>query len=273
MASDPWISQPRRDHRARLRLFCFPYAGGGASLFRTWPQELGPEIELCAVQLPGRENRLGESLYTRLAPLVEAAAEALRPYLDLPFAFFGHSMGALISFELARCLRDQGQGGPFHLCLSGCRAAQLPDPGPPIHELPEGEFVAELRRLSGTPNAVLEHAELMQLLMPVLRADFAVCETYLYQPGDPLSCGISAFGGLGDEDIRPDEIAAWKAQTRGAFTVRMVPGGHLFLHSVPQLILPAVARDLLASLSLPSSTVAVCRDEEAAALPGPRQTG
>jgi medium-chain acyl-[acyl-carrier-protein] hydrolase len=248
MASDPWIARPRPNARARLRLFCFPYAGGGASLFRTWPQELAAEIEVCAVQPPGREHRLIEAPFTRLAPLVEALAEVLQPYFTVPFAFFGHSMGALISFELARCLRDQGGEGPMHLFVSGCRAPQLPDPDPPIHELPEDEFVAELVHLKGTPEGVMKDKELMELLLPVLRADFAICEKYLYQPGEPLDCPISAFGGLEDEEIGWDGVAAWEEQTRGAFTLRMVPGGHFFLHNARQLVLPAVAQELRAYL-------------------------
>lgn len=244
MRMNSWVTCPRPNPRAYLRLFCFPYAGGAASAFCTWSDDLPRGVEVCPIQLPGRESRLGEPPFTRLAPLVQALAPAIRPYLDKPFAFFGHSMGATISFELARQLRQQDDPGPVHLFVSGSRAPQIPDPDPPIHHLPEAEFVEELRRFNGTPELVLQNAELMQLFLPLLRADLALHEAYTYTADEPLDCPISAFGGLEDEEVSRDELAAWRDQTRGAFTLRIFPGDHFFLRSARALLLWAVSQDL-----------------------------
>jgi surfactin synthase thioesterase subunit len=225
-------------------MFCFPYAGGGASAYRGWAAAMPPDLEVCPVQLPGRESRLREPAYERPEPLVLALAEVLQPHLDLPFVFFGHSMGALISFELARELRRRGGPMPLHLFVSARRAPQLPAREEPIHDLPEPEFVAKLRELNGTPEEVLQHAELMRLLMPVLRADFAVNEAYTFQPEEPFAAGISAFGGLGDEEVKREDLALWSEHTRGPFRLRMLPGDHFFLHAGRDLVTESVARDL-----------------------------
>ncbi|MDB4894666.1 MAG: beta-ketoacyl synthase, partial [Firmicutes bacterium] len=146
-----WFVPHRQSPRARLRLYCFPYAGGGASLFRTWGQFLPETIAVVGVQLPGRESRLQEPAFHRLEPMVAALTAALRWHADLPFAFFGHSMGALIGFEVARSLRRQQLPGPVHLIASGAAAPQIPRREPPIHGLSDGAFLAELHRLGGTP--------------------------------------------------------------------------------------------------------------------------
>ena len=244
----PWILCTNRRPDARLRLFCFPYAGGGAGIFRTWSDALPPTVEVCAVQLPGREWRIRETPFNDLIPLVQTLVPVLRPYFDIPFTFFGHSMGALIGFELARRLSTHEGRGPVHLFVSGCRAPQLPDPGPPIHALPRAAFVSELRRLNGTPEEVLGNLELMQLLLPTLRADFALCETYVYSPQLPLDSSISAFGGLQDAEVSHEELALWREQTRSSFTLRLFPGDHFFLHNVLSLMLQAVSQDLTSLL-------------------------
>jgi medium-chain acyl-[acyl-carrier-protein] hydrolase len=226
-------------------MFCFPYAGGGASAYRTWAASLPNDIEVCPVQLPGRESRLREKPFERPEPLIQELTDALEPHFaGLPFVFFGHSMGAMIGFELSRELRRRGKTLPLHLFVSGRRAAQLPPRDEPIHELPEPEFIAKLRELNGTPEEVLQHAELMKLLIPVLRADFAVNETYHYTQEEPFDFGISAFGGLGDKEVLRDDLALWKDQTRGRFRLRMLPGDHFFLHGTKDMITEAVARDL-----------------------------
>jgi medium-chain acyl-[acyl-carrier-protein] hydrolase len=241
---DPWIVRPKPNPQAHLRLFCFPYAGGGALVFRTWPDDLPPDVEVCAVQLPGRESRLKEPLFTRLSPLVQTLSHVLEPHLDVPFAFFGHSVGTLVSFELARQFRRQNAPGPVHLFVSGRWAPQLPDPYPPIHQLPESEFVEELRRFNGTPELVLQHAELMALLLPILRADFEINETYVYTAGEPLDCPISAYGGLQDARASREGLEGWRVHTRGDFVLRVFPGDHFFLHSARSLVLQTLSREL-----------------------------
>jgi medium-chain acyl-[acyl-carrier-protein] hydrolase len=213
-------------------------------MFRTWPDDLPPDIEVCPVQLPGRESRLKEPPFTRLKHLVQTLVPLLCPYLSIPFAFFGHSMGALISFELARQLRRRSGLSPVHLFVSGRPAPPIPAPDPPIHELPESAFVEELRRLNGTPESVLQNPELMQLVLPILRADFALSETFVYSTEDPLDCPISAFGGLQDGEVSHNDLAAWREQTHSSFTLRIFPGNHFFLQSARALILSAVSQEL-----------------------------
>ena len=225
-------------------MFCFPYAGGGASVYRGWGASLPNDLEVCPVQLPGRESRLREPAFTDIDVLVPAVADALDPYMNLPFVLFGHSMGAAIAFELARELRRRGRPQPLHLFVSGRRAPHLPAREEPIHALPEAEFLAKLRELNGTPEEVLQHEELMKLLLPILRADFGVNEKYEPTPGEPLEAGISALGGIGDKDVTREDVEAWKEHTRGRFRSRMFPGDHFFIQGNKDLVLEAVARDL-----------------------------
>jgi medium-chain acyl-[acyl-carrier-protein] hydrolase len=225
-------------------LFCFPYAGGAASVFRNWSDGLPADVELCPVQLPGRGTRLTEPPYSRLSLLVEALAEAILPLLDKPFAFFGHSLGSLVSFELARELRAKHQARPVRLFVSAGPAPQIPHRGLPIHNLPEREFAAELRRLNGTPDELLDHRELMDIVIPSLRADFALYESYRYSAGPPLDCPISTFGGLSDQKVSHRDLEAWRDQTTVSFSIRMFPGDHFFLKTTQPLLLRALSQEL-----------------------------
>ncbi|MGD9251959.1 MAG: thioesterase II family protein [Desulfobacterales bacterium] len=245
MRNDVWIKRSGQDAQTSFRLFCFPFAGGGASFYRTWPERLRPDIEICAIQLPGREERLAETPFDRLASLVDVLVDVLYPYMDFPFAFFGHSLGSLISFELTRRLRRQKAPCPLQLFVSGSRAPQIPDPDPPIHQLPDAEFIAALRRFNGTPSAVLDNPELMELFLPLLRSDIRLYETYLYDHEDPLDCPISAFGGLEDKEVSSEELAAWRDQTRKRFRMQIFPGDHFFLNGqASNGLLEAISGDI-----------------------------
>ncbi|MEM7759326.1 MAG: thioesterase II family protein [Cyanobacteria bacterium P01_A01_bin.40] len=248
-SSKSWTICPKPNARAKLRLFCFHYAGGGAASFRNWSDNLPSSVEVHFVELPGRGFRLTERAFQSLDPLVIAIADALHHNLDKPFAFFGHSMGGLICFELARLLRKKYSLNPIHLFVSAHRAPQLPDPDPPIYNLPEPEFLEELRDLEGTPQEVLENAELMQLLLPTLRADFTVVDTYNYTAEAPLDCPITAFGGLQDREVSYEELKAWQEQTTAAFSLHMLPGNHFFIHSARSLLLKHICQDLDLSAS------------------------
>jgi medium-chain acyl-[acyl-carrier-protein] hydrolase len=219
---------------------------------------LPPEIESCAVQPPGRENRIRERPHTRLSELVAAAAEGLRPHLEKPFAFFGHSMGALVSFELARRLQAEEGPRPVHLFVSACRAPQLPDPHPPVHGFSDSEFLQEVRRrYDAIPAAVSENAELLQLLLPTLRADFEAFETYRYSDGPPLACPITCFGGVGDHEVTQGELQDWRSQTSAPFRLRMHPGGHFFLQAAERPLLDELAAELTAAIAGPAPTPAM----------------
>ena len=242
--ASPWFTIPANE-RAKIRLFCFPYAGGTSLLFRSWANALGPSIAVCPAHLPGRERRLIEKPYTSAQSLVEAAAEAIIPHLNLPFAFFGHSMGALISFELARHLRRLHLPAPVHLFLSGRGAPQSGIRDTVTYNLPAKEFAEELRRLNGTPREVLENQELMELMSPLLRADFEVCQTYNYTPEPALDSSITAFGGLSDHDITAEMSGAWREQTTRSFRLCMLAGDHFFVHSAQQQILNIISQALV----------------------------
>src|SRR5947209_8297212 len=240
MRTASWII--RTKSQPHLRLFCFPYAGGGASIFRLWSEKLPSQVEVCPIYLPGRENRLKEPLFTHLAPLVQTLAHALHPFMDIPFAFFGHSMGALISFELARHLHRIHYPGPAQLFVSAHRAPQLPDTNAALHDLPDPALIDALSRLGGTPQAILQHTELMNVMLPILRADLTLCEMYVYTAQPPLDCPIAVFGGKQDSMISTQELQEWRNQTRSAFTLYMLPGDHFFLFSQQNLLLGTLSR-------------------------------
>jgi len=242
--SNSWVTYPAVKPHAPLRLFCFHYAGGNALSFRTWLDRLPPNVEGCLVELPGRGMRLLEPSFTRLEPLITALHQALLPSLTKPFALFGHSMGALVSFELARSLRRAQHPFPLHLFVSGQRSPQIPDPDHPIHALPESEFLNELRRYNGTPEEVLNNAELIQLFLPTLRADFAVIETYHYTHEPPLACPISALGGLQDWKNNFASLEAWQDQTQATFDLKMFPGDHFFIYSAQSQVLQHLCNGL-----------------------------
>ena len=242
---DTWVQRRKPNPYARLRLFGFPYAGGGVAIFRAWAERLPGDIEVCAVQLPGRDGRMREGLFTDLPALVEATADGLRPWLNRPYAFFGHSMGALIAFEVARRLRQLGEPLPVHLLVSARRAPQIPNPDPLLHRLPEPDFVDQLRwRYNGIPQAILTEPELMQLFLPILRADFTVVETYRYLHQAPLDCPITAFGGLQDDRVSHADLEAWQELTRDTCRVHMLSGDHFFLQSAQAQLLQLVAQHL-----------------------------
>jgi surfactin synthase thioesterase subunit len=235
----PWLILGKPNRKIRLRLFCFPYAGGGASIFRQWQKNMPEGVEVCPVQLPGRENRITEPPFTRLSFLVDAMVEALDPYFDVPFAFFGHSIGAKIAFELTRELRRKNAFQPVHFFVSGSRPPHIPEPRP-LHMLPEREFIKELRRYSGTPEAVMRSRDLMEMYLPILRADFSIDETYVYYEDNPLDCPISAFGGNEDKEANREELDAWRQHTTGPFTLQMFQGDHFFLKSSQPLLLDSI---------------------------------
>jgi surfactin synthase thioesterase subunit/glycosyltransferase involved in cell wall biosynthesis len=231
---------PGADSARGLRLFWFPHAGGGTALAGL----VGDLPNICAVRLPGRESRLAEAPFERMEPLVEALAGAIQPYLSQPFAFFGHSMGAAVAFELSRLLRRRGHPLPKLLIASAARAPQYrrnyaPPPAPS-----DSQFLEELRRLEGIPDEVLDRPASMQAILPALKADTAVYRNYVYAEDAPLACPIRAYGGLEDPNVRREHLEAWAEQTTASFGVRLFSGGHFYLQARPWEIRAALEEDL-----------------------------
>ncbi|CAN5459488.1 alpha/beta fold hydrolase [soil metagenome] len=241
-----WFLRPRPMTAPRIRLFCFPYAGGSASLFHQWPARAPADVELLAVQYPGRATRLREAPLTSLDALLDGLEQAIMPLLDRPFAFFGHSMGATVAYELTRRLESSQQALPAFLFLSGRSAPQLPPVKPPIHALPDHEFVEALRNFNGTPVELLEHEELMLMMMPTLRADFQLLETWSHRERAPLDIPISVFGGLDDQSVPLENLDAWAACTSHKLKRHLFPGDHFFLHQQSDGMLNIIGRALSA---------------------------
>lgn len=240
-----WVTYPRPRPRARVRLFCFPYAGGGASIFRHWAETMPGEIELCPIQLPGREERLQEERLANLSSLVDALLPWLRDHLDKPFAFFGHSMGAMIGYEVARQLQTQQEAEPVHLFVSSRSAPHLVDPAASLRDLPAPMFMDELQRLYGAvPDIIRQHADLQEVFLPLLRADVTLLETHTYVPGEPLNCPITALGGEQDPSATPSALAAWREHTRGGFEQHIFPGDHFYINHRWEALTEIIVRAL-----------------------------
>ncbi|MBP0020475.1 MAG: thioesterase [Cyanobacteria bacterium SBLK] len=240
---NPWINCCTPNPRAQLRLFCFPYAGGNAAIFRDWHRELPSTLEVCPVELPGRSSRMREPLPRDMPSLIEALGEGLRPYVDRPYVLFGHSFGALVAFEFARYCRDRYDRQPHCLLVSGRQAPHFPDPSP-IHALPEEEFIQELKRLNGTPQEILENSDMMQLLVPILRGDLEIDETYEIKAEPPLEIPIAAFGGDRDPEASKIQLQAWSQHGKNDFSLQMFPGDHFFINTERSLLLQALSQKL-----------------------------
>jgi len=247
-----WFHCGRTLNQIKLKMFCFPYAGGTASVFSKWADLLPLTVQLISVELPGRGPRLKEPPYLKMSSLVDDLAGEIRPLLDKPFVFFGHSMGAIIAFELARLLRLRRGREPEALFVSGRRAPQIPNNEPVTYDLPTGEFIEELSKLDGTPREVLEHKELMEMMIPLLRADFQLIQTYNFAHDAPLRYPVTAYGGIQDQYITRDMILPWREQTSSRFALHMLPGDHFFIRSSQTQLLRILAHELREIIACPS---------------------
>jgi medium-chain acyl-[acyl-carrier-protein] hydrolase len=229
--STPWLRKSDVRPDARLRLFCFPYAGGNSSMYRGWAGRLPPGVGLCPVLLPGREERLADAPLAELNALADAVTLGLHGVMDRPFALFGHSLGALLAFEVARRLVARGGRLPALIYASGCEAPTHRLRTAPLTGLDTPAFLARLKALGGTPEMILAHPDLMKLMLPMLRADFAASETYRFVHGDPLPIPLVALVGTEDPEVEIDRAADWKARTSEQFRMHRLPGDHFFVTS------------------------------------------
>ncbi|MBN8583053.1 MAG: thioesterase [Anaerolineae bacterium] len=238
---DRWFVCPRPNPKAELRLFLFPYAGGTPTVFSKWFAEFPDHIETSIVHYPGRGSRFNESPIKEITALVEEINQAILPILDKPFIFFGHSFGGILAFELAHRLNPQ----PQILFVSACGAPHIPNPNLPIHSLPDPEFIRSLHNLDGLPAEVVGNLELMQLLLPILRADFEAFENYQYTSNEHrLACPIIAFGGSDDSHVDRARLDAWAHHTDGNFKTNFFFGDHFFINTARQSVITSMKAEI-----------------------------
>jgi medium-chain acyl-[acyl-carrier-protein] hydrolase len=226
-----WVTCPFPQPEAALRMFCFPFAGGGASIYRGWGKLFGSTVEVCPIQLPGRENRFSEPAFKEVQTLAQALASQLQLYSDKPFVMYGHSMGALVAFELTRVLQANGMAMPEALILGAHRAAHLPRTRETLYNLDDKTFIERLQRFGGFPEEVLASADLLQFLMPTLKADFTLCDTYVYTEQEPLNCPIHIFSGAADPEAPPAVMEDWRQHSSVDAHMHVFQAGHFFIRS------------------------------------------
>ncbi len=236
---------PKMANRNALRLFCLPYAGGTVRTYREWINHAPAGIKVLPIQLPGREKRILETPFVRMGALVDTLIDLLAPeFAQGPFALFGHSMGGKIAFELARTLEQETKFQPTQLFVSGIGAPQLNERLPQVHHLNDAALIDELRRVNGTPEEILSNRELMEVVLPFIRADYTISETWRYQPGEPLRCPLTVFGGTEDPDANLHELLAWRELTRAEFDCKVFPGDHFFINHQGRLLMREIERVL-----------------------------
>lgn len=246
-----WITCPNPQPSARVRLFCLPFAGGGASIYRGWAKDLEPSIEVCPIQLPGRENRFSETAHQSVQTLAPAIANQLQFYLDKPYLIYGHSMGALLTFEVLRILQQKGQVMPEVAILGAHRAAHLPPKRKPMSTLDDASFIAKLTTFGGFPDEVLQSKELLQFVLPTLRADFAVCDGYQFTPSSALDCSLVLIAGSHDQEVNPQDMLAWQTHTLHPARLVTLDAGHFFLKTHPQAVFDVIKQSARHCTTLP----------------------
>lgn len=226
-----WLPKLGSNPDASIRLFCVPYAGGGASVYYPWKAAVPHIFELCPIQLPGREDRMEEPCIDDFFRIVDVLAPIVGRHLELPYVIYGHSMGAGLAFELARRLRRDYGKQPLHLFVAAHRSPNKPYSYPSAHAASDDQTLEILRRFNGMPRALLENRELLEVFLPILRSDLSVCESYVYEGRSNLDCPITLFTGALDGNVAPHDIAGWEAQTAAQFTHHVINGHHFFLKS------------------------------------------
>lgn len=244
-----WLKSSAPRPEAEALLVVFPYAGGAPAAFRAWPDALAPRVEPHFVTLPGRDRRYHETPLTRSDEIIAPVAAEVASLGERPLVLFGHSMGSMLAFEVARALRRMGRRGPGALVVSGRCAPQLTSRSPALRDLPDSEMIAQAARLFGGIPAALREPELVPFLARVLRADLTVIETYRYAPDEALGCPILAVGGTDDPWVTSAELEQWRIQTSAAFASARIAGDHFYFRTEGgERRLLAALRDCCASV-------------------------
>lgn len=240
-----WFASTGRRPQAPVQLFCLPYAGGGASAFRHWREAIGDDVEVQPVQLPGRETRIMEDPEFT----VEQVTEAIAARADRPYAIYGHSMGGRLGFEVVRELRRTGRPLPARLYVGASRAPHITDSRhfDGLSRVDDDELLRRLRAGGGLPAEVLDYPELIELMLPVLRADFRRVDGYRFTPAEPLPVPIVVFSGRTDSAVPREQCLAWQQHTSAGFALHDIDGGHFFLHERRADVLAVIRTDLLAA--------------------------
>lgn len=250
MSLSGWFHGVRPQAAPRVRLFCLPHSGGGASFFRPWQAVIGPDVEVWPIQPPGRETRFRDAPYDAYGPYVHDLLEAMRPHIaDRPYALFGHSLGAGLAFELCRGGRQQGLRAPLHLFVSAHAAPHLRPKDLALAELGDAEFIAAIKEMGGTPREVFEHPELVAMMLSILRADYRLFSSYLYDESAPLDVPVSVFGGTKDPGVSHQDLDEWERHSRRFMGVTTFDGAHFYLNDHRAEVLAAIAKALAANQS------------------------
>lgn len=239
-----WCVTPKPNPSAKIRLFCFPYAGGGPATFSGWERSLPKNIELVAIQPPGRGSHLLDSCIDDMTQMVTQLIRMISPLLDKPYVFFGHSLGSKIAFELLRHLKAHNYPLPKHFIASGSKGPKEQSEKRAIYALSDNQFIAELERLNGTPKEILQNRELMEILLPMLKADFKIAHTYQCNRDEKFNCDVTVFGGTQDKDVSNEDLAAWCELFSQNSEIHRFEGGHFFVDSLQEEVLDKVTHIL-----------------------------
>lgn len=240
--SNPWTMAFKPNPQARMRLFCIPYAGAGASAYRDWHASIRDDVEVVGIQLPGRESRFSEPPLVSIDDIVGQLTEVIAQHGDKPFVLFGHSLGALVSYELTRAIQQLRGSTPRHLIVSGTRAPCCPRRDDPIHQLDDDTFLDRIKSFNGTPPSLLQDMELMKLFTPLLRADFRAAESYRYVDRGPIWCPVTVLGGDEDDGVPLDDLSAWSSMCRSRYDRHVFHGDHFFIHKHKAAVIDIINR-------------------------------
>lgn len=244
MNSSKWFLVSRPKKEAEYRLFCFPYAGGSATVYNAWNDLLPDHVELVAIQPPGRANRWNEKLHTSVKEMVDDLISAIPAWLDRPYMIYGHSLGSAVAFETLHALEQRKLRLPLRFFAGARRAPHCPPRIPPIHDYPLEEFKSEVKKLNGTPDSILENPDIMEIFVPVLRTDLKAAYAYHRAPSSKINCEVSIFGGAGDDKVVQEDLIGWQEHFSTTMDMHIFDGGHFFLEDNKKMVVERICHSI-----------------------------